>query len=190
MPSWFKNPTPKLVKQDTSKFHCWAASLESWIACAKPGTPMATIAPTQADLIRAYKDFTGAKDGLMVAKAMMQVMFDFQMMLDIHAPGSVVTGGKIAQRLYTKGYLWMFYLGGQMRDDLGHAEVVYGISDVYSDKARLHTMDPWVGQLSVTELRDIALCKQVYVCWKETSSSWSDDMFKIMKALVAARGVL
>ena len=190
MSSWFKSPAPKLVKQDTSKFQCWAASLESWIACAKPGTPMAAMNSTQADLIRAYKDFTGAKDGLMVAKAMIQVMFDFQMMLDIHAPGSAVTGGKIAQRLYSRGYLWMFYLGGQMRADLGHAEVVYGISDANSPQARLHTMDPWTGTLSVTEIQDIALCKQVFVCWKETSPTWSDDMFKIMKAMVDKRGVV
>lgn len=39
MATYLKNPPPKHVQQDTSKFHCWAASLESWIDTRKPPTP-------------------------------------------------------------------------------------------------------------------------------------------------------
>lgn len=188
MPSFVKSPAPKPVQQDTSKFHCWAAALESWIACAKPGTPMAAMNTTQADLIRSYKDFTGAKDGLMVGKALYQVMFDFQMMVDLHSPGSLVTGGKIAQRLFTKGYLWMFYVGGSLPGTLGHAEVIYGIRDSNSASAAVHVMDPWIGQHTVKPVSELAAFNQVFICWKETGPTWAEDMFRIMKALVTARG--
>lgn len=189
MPTYAKTPAPLKVQQDTSKFHCWAASLESWIDCAKPGTPIAGLNKTQADLIRAYKDFTGAKDGLYVAKALMQIMFDFQMMLDLFTPTTPITGSKIAQRLFAKGYLWMFYLGGSLGGHLGHCEVVYGVVDSHKADAKVNTMDPWTGSHEVKEVKELLTRSQIFLCWKETSPSWSDDMFKIMSALVKARGV-
>jgi hypothetical protein len=105
-----KNPPPKKVAQDTTKFTCWAAALESWIAAANPKTPQASMT-TQDQLIASYKDFEGAKNGLAIAKAIRQVLFEFQMMLDLYFPSGTnpnvkkqqVTAAAILQRLMMKG---------------------------------------------------------------------------------------
>ncbi len=188
MATYAKSPAPKLVKQDTSKFHCWAASLESWIDCAKPGTPQAAMTKTQAELIASYKQFTGTKDALLVTKALFQVMFDFQMMASVFYPGSQANGHSIALRLMTKGYLWMFYFGGGLGTNLGHAEVVYGVVNSHSQDAQIRTMDPWTGTLELRPVADLRTRSQVYMCWKENSPTWSDDMFKIMKMMLKVNG--
>jgi hypothetical protein len=182
--AYMKNPPPKVVAQDKTKFHCWAASLESWIDARKPPTPQASMTKTQAELISSYKDFTGAKDGLMIGKAMVQLMFDFQMMLDLHKPATkAITAQSILNRLMMKSYLWLFYLGGAgLGTFLGHAEVIYGI-DGFGADAKLRVMDPWDGKLSLLPLSELNGRDTVFVCWYETSQSWSDDMFRIMKAM-------
>jgi len=185
--AYLKNPPPKSVKQDQSKFHCWAASLESWIDARKPGTPQAGMTNTQKDLVESYKNFTGAKDGLMVGKAMIQVMFDFQMMLDLHKPqAKAMTLQSIQQRLIQRSYLWMPYLGGPgLGTFLGHCVVVYGTVDV--PEPSLRVMDPWTGKLETQKLSDFNRADMVFVCWHETGPSWSDSMFKIMKGMADAK---
>lgn len=185
--AYLKNPAPKSVKQDQSQFHCWAASLESWIDARKPQTPQAFMTKTQAELIKGYQGFTGAKDGLMVGKAMVQVMFDFQMMLDLHKPQTkAITLASIQQRLALKSYLWMLFLGGPgLGNFLGHCVVVYGTVD--TPEPSLRVMDPWTGQLEIQKLADFNQRETVFVCWHETGASWSDDMFKIMKAMADAK---
>ena len=185
--AYLKNPPPKTVAQDQTKFHCWAASLESWIAARKPATPQAAMTKTQAELIAGYKDFTGAKDGLMVGKAMIQVMFDFQMMLDLHKPATkAITLASLQQRLMMKSYLWLLYLGGPgLGTFLGHCVVVYGTVD--SPDPALRIMDPWTGTLITQSLADFNQADMVFVCWHETGPSWSDDMFRIMKGMADAK---
>ncbi|MBV9835160.1 MAG: hypothetical protein JO055_12180 [Alphaproteobacteria bacterium] len=181
--AYMKNPPPKVVAQDKTKFHCWAASLESWIDARKPATPQASMTKTQAELISSYKDFLGAKDGLMVSKAMMQLMFDFQMMLDLYKPETkAITGQAIVNRLMMKSYLWLFYLGGSLGNFLGHAEVIYGV-DGFGADANLRVMDPWEGKHNLLPLSDLNSRSTVFVCWYETSPTWSGDMFRIMKAM-------
>lgn len=186
--AYLKNPPPKLVAQDQSKFHCWAASLESWIDARKPKTPQAAMTTKQSELITSYKDFTGANDGLMVGKAMIQVMFDFQMMLDLHKPQTKkVTLASIQQRLMMKSYLWLLYLGGpDLGTFLGHCVVVYGTVD--GQEPSLRVMDPWNGRLEVQTLASFNETDMVFVCWHETGPTWSDDMFRIMTAMSAAKG--
>jgi hypothetical protein len=187
---YIKNPPPKAVAQDTSKFHCWAASLESWIGARKPQTPQAGMTSTQADLITGYKDFTGAKDGLMVGKAMMQLMFDFQLMVDLYKPqtGKPVTGQAILSRLLNKSYLWLFYLGGPgLGTRLGHALVVYGVQKSDKADATLKVMDPWTGTLTFEPVADLNKTDTVFSCWYETSPTWSNDMFRIMSAVTGAQ---
>ena len=184
MTTYMKNPPPKVVAQDKKKFHCWAASLESWIDARKPATPQAAMSKTQAELISSYKEFTGAKDGLMVGKAMIQIMFDFQMMLDLHKPATkAITATPILNRLMMKSYLWLFYLGGQgLGTFLGHAEVIYGVVSQGSD-VNLRVMDPWTGTLALLPLSELNARDTVFVCWHETGPNWSDDMFRIMTAV-------
>lgn len=187
---YLKNPSPKAVQQDTSKFHCWAASLESWIGARKPQTPQASMTSTQADLIRSYKDFTGAKDGLMVGKAMLQIMFDFQMMIDLYKPqaGKPVTGQAILSRLLNKSYLWLFYLGGPgLGARLGHALVVYGVQKSHKTDATLKVMDPWTGTLTDHPVADLNQTDTVFSCWYETGPNWSDDMLRIIMAVSGAQ---
>ena len=187
MATYLKSPPPKTVAQDTSKFHCWAASLESWIAARKPATPQAAMTKTQAELITGYKDFTGAKDGLMVGKAMIQVMFDFQMMLDLHKPQTkAITLLSIQQRLMQKSYLWLLYLGGPgLGTFLGHCVVAYGTVDGKDPALRI--MDPWTGTLTLQTLASLNKTDTVFVCWHETGASWSDDIFRIMKGISVAK---
>jgi len=182
-----KNPPPKLVAQDQSMFHCWAASLESWIDARKPNTPQAAMTSKQAELITSYKDFTGANDGLMVGKAMIQVMFDFQMMLDLHKPQTKgITLAQIQQRLMMKSYLWVLFLGGPgLGTFLGHCVVVYGTVDAPAPALRV--MDPWTGKLEIQALDGFNKRETVFVCWHETGPTWSDDMFRIMKAMSVAK---
>jgi hypothetical protein len=186
--AYLKNPPPKLVAQDQSKFHCWAASLESWIDARKPATPQAAMTNKQAELVTSYKEFTGANDGLMVGKAMIQVMFDFQMMLDLHKPKTKkITLAQIQQRLMMKSYLWLLYLGGpDLGPFLGHCVVVYGTVDI--PEPSLRVMDPWTGMLEVQPLTTFNEPDTVFVCWYETGPNWSNDMFSIMKAMSAAKG--
>jgi hypothetical protein len=186
---YLKNPPPKSVAQDTSKFHCWAASLESWIDARKPKTPQASMTKTQAELITSYKDFTGAKDGLMIGKAMIQLMFDFQMMLDLHKPqkGQPLTGQSILNRLMTKSYLWLFYLGGpNLGTFLGHAVVVYGVLKSQTADATLKVMDPWTGTRTFEPISELNKSDTIFTCWYETGPTWSEDMFRIMTALSKA----
>lgn len=185
--AYLKSPAPKLVAQDQSMFHCWAASLESWIDARKPNTPQAMMTSKQFDLINSYKNFTGANDGLMVGKAMIQVMFDFQMMLDLHKPETKkITLASIQQRLITKGYLWMLFLGGPgLGSFLGHCVVVYGTVD--APEPALRVMDPWTGTLETQTLARFNKTETLFVCWHETGSSWSNDMFRIMTAMADAK---
>lgn len=144
---------------------------------------------TQTELIEGYKDFTGAKDGLMVGKAMIQVMFDFQMMFDLHKPKTkAITLASIQQRLMMKSYLWMLYLGGpDLGTFLGHCVVVYGTVDNQGKDPTLRIMDPWTGTLTFQPLADLNQTDTVFVCWHETGPSWSDDMFRIMKGTADAK---
>jgi hypothetical protein len=183
---YVRNPPPKAVAQDTSKFHCWAASLESWISARKPQTPQASMTSKQADLITSYKDFTGANDGLMVGKAMIQIMFDFQMMVDLHKPqaGNKLTGQSILNRLLNKSYLWLFYLGGpNLGTFLGHAVVVYGVLKSDKADATLKIMDPWTGTLTFDPISELNKADTIFTCWHETGPNWSNDMFRIMSAM-------
>ncbi|MFL5342875.1 MAG: hypothetical protein ACJ8F7_22300 [Gemmataceae bacterium] len=194
MATYAKNPPPKKVAQDTKKFTCWAAALESWISAAKPPTPTAAMANTQDELIASYKAFEGAKDGLMVGKALLQIMFDFQMMVDIYHPNGVdgkskkaLTASAILQRLMMKGFLWCFYIGGPDLDTfLGHAVVIYGVNKAYSADAEVQIMDPWTGTLTTMPVADLNKTDTVFVCWLENSPTWSDDMFRIMSAMTKA----
>jgi hypothetical protein len=192
MPTYTKNPPPKKVAQDTSTFTCWAAALESWIGVAKPGTPTAMMAKTQDELIAAYKDVEGAKNGLMVKKALTQILFDFQMMLDLYSPSGNGGGGQkrpvaaatVLQRLMTKGYLWCFYIGGPgLGAFLGHSEVIYGITKSSSPDAELQVMDPWTGTLTTKPVKELNQADTVCICWLEKSPTWSDDMFRIWRAM-------
>lgn len=189
MATYLKSPPPKLVQQDTSKFHCWAASLESWIDARKPQTPQAAMTKMQADLITSYKDFVDAKDGLMVGKALIQLMFDFQMMVDLHKPQTkAITLASIQQRLMMKGYLWLFHLGGPgLGTFLGHCLVVYGTVDAAGKDPNLNVMDPWAGKLTTKPLTELNKSDTVFVCWYETGPTWSNDMFRIMKAVSGAQ---
>jgi hypothetical protein len=193
MGTYMKNPPPKKVAQDTTKFTCWAASLESWIGVAKPGTPTAMMAKTQDDLIATYKDFEGAKNALMAGKAIKQVLFDFQMMLDLYFPSGnngkaqkkSVAGATVLQRLMMKGYLWSFYIGGPgLGTFLGHSEVIYGITNSSGPDAELQVMDPWTATLTTKPVNELNQADTVCICWLENSPTWSDDMFRIWKAMV------
>jgi hypothetical protein len=192
MATYTRNPPPKKVAQDTSRFTCWAAALESWIDAAKPGTPTAMMNKTQNSLIATYKDFEGAKDALMASKAMKQVLFDFQMMVDLYFPTG--NGGRIAkkpvsaaailQRLMMKGYLWCFYVGGpDLGTFLGHSVVIYGATKTNASDAEVQIMDPWTGTLTTMSISDLNKADIVCTCWLETSPTWSDDMFRIWKSL-------
>jgi len=195
MSTYTKNPPPKQVAQDTSKFTCWAAALESWISARKPATPTAMMSNTQDQLIAAYKDFEGAKNGLEVGRAIRQVLFDFQMMLDLYFPSGTnanvakksVTATTIVQRLMMKGYLWYFRIGGPgLGTFLGHCYVIYGIVNSQTADPDIQVMDPWTGTLTTIPLSELNGSDTVCMCWYETSPSWSDDMFRIWRAMPTA----
>jgi hypothetical protein len=192
MATYTKFPPPKKVAQDTSKFTCWAAALESWIGAAKPSTPLASMVTTQKGLLAAYKDVMDANNGLVVAKALRQILVDYQMMVDVYlpagkagaAPKKAVTGAAVLQRLKMKGYLWMFYIGGLgLSSIVGHAEVIYGITKSDRADAELQVMDPWTGTLTTKPIADLNQSDTVFICWYETGLTWRNDMLRVWRAI-------
>ena len=61
--------------------------------------------------------------------------------------------------------------------------VVLQAMDAGGKDPTLRIMDPWTGLLTYMPIADLNQTDTVFVCWYETSPSWSDDMFKIMKAM-------
>jgi hypothetical protein len=107
-------------------------------------------------------------------------------MLDLYKPqkGQPLKGQPILNRLMTKSYLWLFYLGGpNLGTFLGHAVVVYGVLKSQTADATLKVMDPWTGTLTFEPISELNKSDTIFTCWYETGPTWSEDMFRIMTAL-------
>lgn len=183
MPTLIKNPAPKQVQQDMEKFHCWAATLESWFATRKP--PIVLAPSTQKELLAAFSHLESAEGGLMIGKAMVDIMLLFQMRVDIYRPkkSGPIPGQAIYQRLKDKSYLWAFYLGGpDLGEFLGHAVVIYGVME----NQTLRVMDPMGGVLTYLPISELNKTDTVFVCWHEAGPGWSDYMFNIAKPIKEA----
>lgn len=161
---------PKLVEQDKSKFTCWAAALESWMSVT-PKSPAQWFLKTQADAINEWKSFCDDKGGLDVQWGFRLMAAGVGMDYKVFPQASQLSGGFLSGKLQIKGHLYLFFGGGQsgLGNTLGHAVVLYKVSDSWSSKCTVGVMDPWpgIGFREAEPLATFQKAKEAVVGWPE-----------------------
>lgn len=168
MSGFYRYP-PKEIAQDKTKFTCWAAALASWMSVT-PSCPMSWLIKTQEDAIEEWKDFTDDKSGLSVKKGFQWMASACSMNAELFKPARRLTGDFIYSKLRSKGYLYIFFAGGQMTsgNGLAHASVIYGISNPWSSDCVVGVIDPWNGENRTGEnLKNYQRAGEILVAWLE-----------------------
>jgi hypothetical protein len=142
--SSFYRPIPREVFQDTTKFTCWAAALESWISVT-PDSPASWYISSQEDAIRECADLSDSKKGLSVKD-----ILGFQwlaaacgMRFDVFKPAKKLMGGFLYSKLKSRSHLYIFFAGGDtnLGNGLAHASVIYGVDKPWGNDCTLGVMD-------------------------------------------------
>lgn len=137
-PNVLKHPP---VKVQSNPLHCWAASLESWLAA----TARVTIG--QKDLVAKYSPHPGG--GLNARQDFPRISHDFNMGFSFWTLPSrrgvnpTFSPDLVDSMIRHHNYLYLVYpVGG----GFSHAIIVYGISRPLRDEPRYHIMDPEKGR--------------------------------------------
>jgi hypothetical protein len=134
------SPAPRLVEQN-SEYHCWAASLESWLE-RTPSRP----ARTQDQLLEDFKDVEDPATGGMPDLGWSAVSRRFNMEGTIFSvqgrflKPNEINGEFIAERLQAKGYLLFIY--NLVPGGPSHVNVVYGVFEK-DNQTFVKVMDPF-----------------------------------------------
>ena len=144
----FSREHPPLIEQDKNLFTCWAATITSWVKAVSK-SPAKWFLNTQQDAIDNWADKKSAKKGLNIKEITgLQLMAaGVGMDLKIFKPANKLTGAFAYEKLKLKGHLWLFYAGGNtgLSNELGHAVVIYKVSNPFGKDCTVGAMDPWPG---------------------------------------------
>jgi hypothetical protein len=168
------NP-PKLARQkdlDT----CWACCMSGLLAANMSAKPS-----SEDELVRTYATTpTGGIDVSKlrtVAKDFSYLCNDFQRSVDARG---ILTDRFIVDRLRTNGMMmaaWRVQDPKKPNETFFHAQMVWGViyqtnQDVGSERALLHTMNPWTAKYELYPLFWVYRSDNMplFTCWPNTSS--------------------
>jgi hypothetical protein len=168
-PGW-ERTAPRVVVQ-RSRFACWAAALEAWIAVT-PKSPASWFLKTQDDALATYKVFLAGERKALTVSAGKGGVGGLEMMaagvgmgLKVFKKASLITGAFLYQKLLAKGHVYLMYADGTV----GHTVVIYKIVHPFnSKKCMLSVMDPWP-EMGLIErpLTEVQANAEAIVGWPE-----------------------
>jgi hypothetical protein len=145
--SSFYRMVPKEELQDPTKFHCWAASLISWLSVT-PQSPLSYLITTQEDAIKSYGAFISESNNGGMTKIMLEFLTaGANMDVLVFEPGSNLSPAFLHEKLKNKSHIYFVY--SNSRQHLlghGHVIVIYGISNPHGSNCTLGIMDPMPNQ--------------------------------------------
>jgi hypothetical protein len=166
--SGFYHPMPREVLQDTDRFTCWAAALESWMSVT-PESPLSWAIRTQDDAIREYEYFCDDAGGAGVLKGFRWFAAALGMRFESFKPAAGLSAAYVYEKLETKGYLYVFAVGQKaLGNGQAHASVIYGISDDETEDCTVAVMDPWKsGIVPAKTFGEFQKAEEILIAWLE-----------------------